>query len=238
MLPMDKIDWSATALGTLATPLGVLLVSAGCFRGRARNFVLSWFQGRTLPETAAVSGVLAVTVVSVVALHDEDGWFGQSTAAWIQAIGSIAAIAAAVWIDQGTARRQATAREAEGRAAIGARLDAVMNCVMCLEQLAGLLREWEPEPNHTWSITPVGFEEAMSAEEVLRFYLQHQGTEIDALLVATMARAHQTMQSVTGRFKASMPIRGAGQKVAGLEILESGIGKLRALGDAYDAVRD
>jgi RNase P protein component len=47
---------------------------------------------------------------------DEDGLFGQTFAAWVQAIGSVAAIASAVWIskeDRKATRREAIRREAQ-----------------------------------------------------------------------------------------------------------------------------
>jgi hypothetical protein len=53
----------------------------------------------------------------------------EATAAMGQAIGSVVAIAAAIWIDQGTVRRQRK-EKAEARAeAVRGRLQAIDNCV-------------------------------------------------------------------------------------------------------------
>jgi hypothetical protein len=55
----------------------------------------------------AVGGMAAVGLVAGAAGADDKGWFGEVTAAWIQAVGSVAAIMAAIVIDQGSARRHA-----------------------------------------------------------------------------------------------------------------------------------
>lgn len=47
-----------------------------------------------------------------------DGPFGQAPAAWFQAIGSVAAIVAAIWIDRGSARRQTEERNATARSVL------------------------------------------------------------------------------------------------------------------------
>jgi hypothetical protein len=82
-------------------------------------------------------------LVAGAAWADRDGFFGAITAAWIQAVGSIAAIAAAIWIDRGEARR---AREAVLRAeqeAISSRLKAIRNaanvCLNCSDRLESAL---------------------------------------------------------------------------------------------------
>ena len=58
------------------------------------------------PLLAAAALMGGVALVGGAVQHDPLGWFGQVTAAWVQALGSVVAIIAAIVIDQGSARRQ------------------------------------------------------------------------------------------------------------------------------------
>src|SRR5258708_12924203 len=57
------------------------------------------------PTVLAVIVVVAGAWMALVASHDPGGPFGESAAAWAQAIMSVGAILAAVVIDQGASRR-------------------------------------------------------------------------------------------------------------------------------------
>lgn len=81
--------------------------------------------------TASTAGVFVAAYLVVVGIHR--GWFSEEMAAWVQAIGSIAAIGAAVWIDQGQARRML----AEDRRR---RSEAAADWENALEQAARLVR--------------------------------------------------------------------------------------------------
>lgn len=69
---------------------------------------------RTAQTLAASIMLLAVALFMIFRPNGDVAAFIQhpATAAWVQSIGSVVAIAAAIWIDQGTARR---ARDAERR---------------------------------------------------------------------------------------------------------------------------
>lgn len=60
----------------------------------------------------------------------------NATGAMVQAVGSVGAILAAIWIDQGTSRRHRTAREEENRRARAARIRCLENCADTLGFLA------------------------------------------------------------------------------------------------------
>jgi hypothetical protein len=69
---------------------------------------------------------------------------GIDWAAWVQAVGSVIAIAAAIWIDRGSARRQESANEAQQKAVLAEHAELVLNwqrslrlAVEMLENLAG-----------------------------------------------------------------------------------------------------
>lgn len=111
----SAIDWSATALCAVAVPVATTFILGAGSDGKARKFLQqAWMRGG--PSNAAIGAFLfAALMIQVVAIHDEDGWFGQATAAWVQAVGSIAAIAGASWIAGAQARRE-DARRAEDRA--------------------------------------------------------------------------------------------------------------------------
>jgi len=53
-----------------------------------------------------------VMLLAHIAMNTTDGVYGQTVAAWFQAVGSIAAIGAAIWISHGEARRAEAAAEA------------------------------------------------------------------------------------------------------------------------------
>ncbi len=68
----------------------------------------------------------AVALVVGAASADSNGWFGEITAAWIQAVGSVAAIIGAILIDQGAARRQRLQLEAADTARAREKLEVLL----------------------------------------------------------------------------------------------------------------
>ena len=85
--------------------------------------------------------------LAVVAAHDPQGAYGQSAAAWAQAIMSVGAIVAAIVIDQGSSRRaRLEQREASARGR-AVRLGSLIACAGMLETAGRvvLTRELDPE---------------------------------------------------------------------------------------------
>ena len=124
-IPLDNIDWSATLdvvqagagfVGVLAGLAGAARLlrdkpSAQEMKGSAGGRIGSSIGAALLLLVLrhgwfALAGIAAAVWLAVVALNDKDGFTGQTAAAWVQAVGSVMAIIAAIVIDQGAARRQ------------------------------------------------------------------------------------------------------------------------------------
>ncbi|MFP3474973.1 hypothetical protein SB780_08840 [Burkholderia sp. SIMBA_057] len=65
-------------------------------------------------------GLYVVAAALVLATLTGGGVYGQTAAAWAQAVGSVAAIAGAAWVSAGEARRAKAADDAETRAFVDA----------------------------------------------------------------------------------------------------------------------
>jgi hypothetical protein len=107
----------------------------------------------------------------------------SATAAWVQAIGSVAAIAAAVWIDRGSARRALSERQAASAATEAGAIAAASKNV---DALGWLLEEIQAPP---------GSPPNRACEAILRtwdgalsYYLAR---ELRAELVSTLLFARQ-----------------------------------------------
>jgi hypothetical protein len=169
----------------------------------------------------------ALGLIAKAATSATDGLFGETTAAWIQAVGSVAAIIGAIWVDQGAARRLRQDRDVAMSDAIGSRRSAIGDMAVEFVRVRDLLAEWDASPSEwggpaTWTLTEEYWEEAEVALGVLRFYLAQQG-EIDARLVSLISRAERTAAGAIGRFNAFLPLSGQAQKVAGLKLLDDTI---------------
>jgi hypothetical protein len=93
-----------------------------------------WDWVKALKGTLTLIGVaLGVFLIGGAVGSDEHGLFGEITAAWVQGVGTIAAIAAAIWISQSEARRLRLDGEASRRAAVLERVVAVESCARSLE---------------------------------------------------------------------------------------------------------
>lgn len=79
--------------------------------------------------------------MALVASHDPGGPFGESAAAWAQAIMSVGAILAAVVIDQGASRRDRQDRLEAAAAARAARIRVLLLCAIALDNAAEAARK-------------------------------------------------------------------------------------------------
>ena len=176
------IDWSAS----LAAGLGLLICIAALLglSGNLwlRRLVRRWASEKQFGRTVLAFGLLSALFLQIVALHDEDGWFGQSTAAWLQAIGSVAALLWAAWIFRADAHRRREDRrehlEAIGRAAVAATRYAAAQ----IEELKGRER-----------VDPLWFERLQWAGELLgRVEVLETGdAELIDMVIAARSRLRQ-----------------------------------------------
>lgn len=111
----------------------------------------AWTELRRPRGAAVVVGGCAVAFLLGGAAA-KDGLFGAVMAAWIQAFGSVVAIAAAVWIDRGEARRTRETAAKVASDAESARLQAADNAAGTIARAARRVRaltdgdyaeEWE-----------------------------------------------------------------------------------------------
>src|SRR5436190_7738636 len=97
--------------------------------------------GHTLRKARTATVLTAIVVVAggwmaLVGSHDPGGPYGQSAAAWAQAIMSVGAILAAVVIDQGASRRDRHDRLEAAATARASRLKVLGACAAILDNAA------------------------------------------------------------------------------------------------------
>jgi hypothetical protein len=93
------------------------------------------------PMVLAAIVVVAGGWLALVGSHDPGGPYGESAAAWAQAIMSVGAILAAVVIDQGASRRDRQDRLEAAAAARAARVRVLQLCAMVLDNAAEAARK-------------------------------------------------------------------------------------------------
>jgi hypothetical protein len=135
------MDWY-TAPGALRLVGALAMVGEGRawqVRGRAMKRLGDLVTNlRRWPLLAGIGVIAAVALFAGAVVHDPQGLFGQVSAAWLQAVGSVAAILAAIAIDQGSARRQ---REQFDHAEMLRKRDRV-ETAMAAASLAGFAMRW------------------------------------------------------------------------------------------------
>jgi len=160
---------------------------------------------------------------------DAEGPFGESQAAWFQAILSAAAIWAAIWIDQGAARRLREDRAQAARDARAARQAAVINAAVAVEDVIRLIERWEPEERQSLIFRSPQRQGMEVARDVLRFYLRQETVELDERLVAALTSAEWRISEAIGSLSAASgvyPLGGAYRD-----------GKIAQLRDLANAIR-
>ncbi|MBJ7412510.1 MAG: hypothetical protein JHD15_19425 [Phenylobacterium sp.] len=195
----DQIDWSATALAAVAYPLGLILLVVLALPDAAQVRVLHWAAKRSPTRHVSVALGLSILMVSVVAVHDPNGWFGQSTAAWVQAFGSVGAILVAVWVDRAASERLRKDREAEWakqrqdrEAAVrdmnGARVVAVRNLRDLCRSADHHLKGWDGQGDY---VLPGDTQRAITAARTVIVHRLQRPGEIDGSVIALLALADQ-----------------------------------------------
>src|SRR4051812_4377316 len=140
---------------------------------------------RTLLNARTATVLAAIVVVAggwmaLVGSHDPGGPYGASTAAWAQAIMSVAAILAAVVIDQGASRRDRLDRLEAAEAARAARVRLLQVCALALDNAAEAARKRPLERGQTFEGLAV--EAVLSARQTARHFAD-RGSDSDPVLV-------------------------------------------------------
>jgi len=155
------------------------------------------------PRTVLILAALVAAGVgwlAVVAAHDPAGAFGQSSAAWAQAVMSVGAILAAVFIDQGASRRDRRERQAAADRVRAARVKAVSTCMVVLDNAAKAVSERTPRRG-------LRFEGlALEALEATRQTIDHyiaRGSDDEPILVWMMIRARAELERAEQALRAA-----------------------------------
>ncbi len=142
-------------------------------------------KARTTLVLAAILGVAGTWMV-LVASHDPGGPYGESAAAWAQAIMSVGAILAAVVIDQGASRRDRQDRLEVAAAARAARLRGIQLCALALENAADAARNRPLKRGLKFE--GIALEAVLSAGRTIRQFAD-RGSDNDPTLVWVLNRA-------------------------------------------------
>ncbi len=136
-------------------------------------------KARTAPVLAAIV-VVAGGWMALVGSHDPGGPYGESTAAWAQAIMSVGAILAAVVIDQGASRRDRLDRLEAAAEARAARVRMLELCATTLDNAAEAARKRPLKRGQRFEGLAV--EAILSAGQVARHFAD-RGSDSDPVLV-------------------------------------------------------
>lgn len=138
------------------------------------------------PTVLAVIAVVAGGWMALVGSHDPGGPYGESAAAWAQAIMSVGAILAAVVIDQGASRRDRQDRLEAAAAARGARIRVLQFCANALDNAAEAARKRPLKRGQRFE--GLALEAVLSARQTARHFAD-RGSDSDPALVWVLNRA-------------------------------------------------
>lgn len=199
------VDWPATRAFVASLPWAVGIILAAL--PPTRHHVVNLLADRNWHGTIAVVALVSASQIMIsVADESDDGWFGQEAAAWMQAFGSIAALAIAIWIDQRSAeriksdrlaewQRQRDDRTQEGVARRQARLEAIRECRRALDLAAHNVRLMQFEGKGSIDL-PVEFAERLGAANAAIDYYMAQSVDLELRTLAALTRAQQRMAGV------------------------------------------
>lgn len=140
-------------------------------------------------RTATVLAVIVVVAagwMALVDLHDPGGPYGESAAAWAQAIMSVGAILAAVVIDHGASRRDRQDRLEAAAAARASRIRVLQLCAFVLDNAAEAARKRPLKRGQRFE--GLAMETIHSARQTVRHFAD-RGSDSDPALVWVLNRA-------------------------------------------------
>lgn len=144
------------------------------------------------PIVLAAIVVMASGWMALVGSRNPGGLYGESAAAWAQAIMSVGAILAAVVIDQGASRRDRQDRLEAAAAARGARIRLLELCAKALDNAAEAARKRRPKRGQRFE--GLAMETVRSARQVARHFAD-RGSDSDPLLVWVLNVAATEMEA-------------------------------------------
>lgn len=145
-------------------------------------------RGRTPTILVAIVAGAAIWL-TVVNSHDPGGPYGESAAAWVQAIMSVGAILVAVVIDQGASRRDRQVRLEAAAAARAARLKALEHCASALDNAAEAAAKRAPKRGQRFD--GLALEAILAARQVARHFADRSSDD-DPILVGPPPRRRRS----------------------------------------------
>jgi hypothetical protein len=186
---------------------------------------------RTPSLLAAIALAAVLGWLALVARHDPNGLFGESTAAWTQAIMSVGAILAAIVIDQGASRRDRRDRQEAADRARASRVKLIRSGVMVLENAAKAAASRRPARGLV--LEGLAVEAMISMQETLRHFVG-RGSEDDPILVWVLNRSSTEMDGAVAELKGRRLATKADQ-LATVQAAKLRAQALRELADEYEA---
>lgn len=135
---------------------------------------------------AVIIAVATVTWLALVATQNEQGLFGEGAAAWAQAIMSVAAILAAIVIDQGASRRDREERREIAERGRIARVALLRRGKAMLDNVRNAIQQRTPAPGLVFE--GLGIDALKAGQAAIRHYIE-RGSDDDAALVWVLCRA-------------------------------------------------
>jgi hypothetical protein len=160
---------------------------------------------------------------------------GTDWPAWVQAVGSVVAIIAAIWIDQGAARRLRQDRREAARDMRVARIEAVRNAIAAVEGCARHVRSWSPAELAGGARLDARSSQALlAARTVIIHRLQRPG-DTDAPTLCLLSLADQRLSALWQKTEPLQPVGNPVVRTHLAEAFDECAAQLRDLIDEYDA---
>lgn len=144
-----------------------------------------------LAALAVVVAAVSVGWMGLVASHNPGGFFGESAAAWAQAIMSVGAILAAIVIDQGASRRDRQDRLEAAARARAARIKIMASCASVLDNAAKAAASRQLKRGRKFD--GLAAEAVKSMRPTLRHFVE-RGSDDDPILVWALNRTATEME--------------------------------------------
>jgi hypothetical protein len=214
----DNLDWIAT-LGATGVMLIVAIIGAVLLSLRwdltVVDLVSATSRRRILPRLVDF-GWLKVSIFFVAQVgfglifaasaQDPNGLYGQSTAAWVQAAGSVGAILAAIVVDQGSTRRLRRERSQLDLQVAARRARAINEAAIALhavaEEVKGAQIKGWTAPFWVSQGNILRIKSALAALE----YLHQQGAELDGQILASLCNSREMLKLDSEWINKNQPI--------------------------------
>lgn len=212
------IDWVSTTV-VFATILILALILAQVLPlrwdstiekidlGTSRRALVPRIAGFTWAKFILFFWTLAsVVLIFEVCDQDPEGLFGQTTAAWVQALGAVGAILVAIAVDQGSSRRLQREQIEKERSIAARRCGAINRAADALRDIESEVRSNQNTLSGI-SISTINIQRLNSSLASLE-YLYNQGAEIDIQILSSLCTSLEQLKTDVKWITENQPIVG------------------------------